>query len=94
MAYLSPEAARRIIDALKAKQVRSTCPMCHNDGFSIADGLAVPRLVKNLEGTAVVGEHTVLPSVAIVCQTCGFIAQLALDRLGLSDLFSEGLQHG
>lgn len=57
------------------------CPMCGNKHFIIADGYFNTPMQDNLNGIKIGGQS--IPSIAIVCNNCGFISSHALGILGL-----------
>ncbi len=57
------------------------CPMCGNNHFFIADGYFNTPMQDNLDGLELGGQS--IPSIAIVCDKCGFISSHALGVLGL-----------
>lgn len=57
------------------------CPMCGNEHFIIADGYFNSIMQDNLNGLVIGGPS--MPSIAIVCNQCGFISSHALGILGL-----------
>ena len=57
------------------------CPMCGNKHFIIADGYFNSIMQDSLNGIVLGGPS--IPSIAIVCNKCGFISSHALGVLGL-----------
>lgn len=55
-----------------------TCPL----SFSLIDGY-ITDSVQNEFSNQVIGSKTTLPSVALVCNNCGFISQHSIGILGL-----------
>ena len=66
------------------------CPMCGNGQFTIADAYLRNDLQEDLTSMSLGGPS--IPSVAIVCNNCGFISQHAIGILGL--LPKEGEKNG
>lgn len=64
------DALKRILGA----NVR--CPMCGGNHFSILDGYLRNDVQRNLNSFTIGGET--VPSVAIICDKCGFISQHAV----------------
>lgn len=58
------------------------CPMCHKQSFTIVDGYLIQNLQKSMDSYTI-GNGPLLPSVAIVCNNCGFMSQHNLGILGL-----------
>jgi hypothetical protein len=79
---LKESAKQKIIQKLNEKGLKTNCPMCGNKKFIIADGFFNnPMQSELLEGLVLSGPS--IPSIAIVCNNCGFISQHALGVLGL-----------
>jgi predicted Zn-ribbon and HTH transcriptional regulator len=58
-----------------------TCPMCQNNSFTMASGYFHNSLQNNLVNLNI-GSPS-LPTIAIICEKCGFVSQHALGILGL-----------
>lgn len=58
------------------------CPMCHNKQFVIVDGY-FPNMVYDDYNASIMKYKKGMPSVAIVCNNCGFISNHSLGALGL-----------
>lgn len=56
--------------------------MCSNQGFSLAEGYFNNILNFDLKGGMVLGGPTI-PTIALICNNCGFTSQHALGVLGL-----------
>ena len=69
-----------------------TCPMCGNKHFIIADGYFSSIMQDSLDGIVLGGPS--IPSIAIVCNKCGFISSHALGVLGLLPKQNEDSQKG
>src|SRR5579859_4305568 len=88
--YLPPEVAQRIVNALATRGLIKQCNFCQVGRFSIVDGFISPRLSRSIaEAANLFGEYTFLPCVGLVCQHCGNLVLLTLERLGLSDLLPK-----
>lgn len=59
------------------------CPLCHNGNFSMIDSLTSKSLTEILEGGKVPNRNAV-PTVSLVCKTCGNVIDFALHVLGFS----------
>lgn len=79
---LNNNQKERIVNALSTKIKYFECPMCHSHSFTIADGYIVQGLQNNIK-TIILGN--MIPSIAIVCNNCGFMSQHNLGVLGLLD---------
>lgn len=79
---LSDNEKTELIKVLTNKIRTFECPMCHGHSFTIVDGYLVHGLQKSMTNI-VLGNGPMIPSVAIVCTQCGFMAQHNLGVLGL-----------
>lgn len=79
---LSESEKQKIICKLNEKGVRTTCPMCGNNKFVIADGYFNHPMQSGFQGGLTLGGPSI-PTIAIVCERCGFTSQHALGVLGL-----------
>ena len=73
---------QNIILKLNEKGIRTNCPMCGNDKFVIADGYFLHYMQAVVNGGLSLGGPSI-PTIAIVCERCGFTSQHALGVLGL-----------
>lgn len=67
---LTKENKQLIVKKIVEKIGYFKCPICHNDSFTIADGYIVNTLQDDLSRIQLGGSF--LPSVALVCNKCGF----------------------
>ena len=79
---LSETEKKKIIDKLTEKGVKTICPMCGNNHFIIADGYFNNPMQSGFQGGVVLGGPSI-PTIAIVCGSCGFTSQHAIGVLGL-----------
>lgn len=79
---LDEKEKQEIITALVEKVKTFECPMCHHHSFTILDGYIVQGIQKN-KNKIVLGNGPMLPSMALVCNNCGFMSQHNLGILGL-----------
>jgi len=79
---LSETEKQKIIDKLIEKGVKTICPMCGKNHFLIADGYFNHPMQPNFQGGLVLGGPSI-PTIAIVCENCGYTSQHALGVLGL-----------
>ena len=80
---ISNEEKQKIISEL-SKRINSgdiKCPMCGNKHFIIADGYFNTTMQDKLDDYVIGGPS--IPSIAIVCNNCGFISSHALGILGM-----------
>jgi predicted RNA-binding Zn-ribbon protein involved in translation (DUF1610 family) len=78
---LSEFTKKEIIQKLKEKNVKTVCPMCGCAHFTIADGYFNHSMQANVTNVSIGGPS--IPTIAIVCEHCGFVSQHALGILGL-----------
>ncbi|MDP9332082.1 MAG: hypothetical protein M3Q30_02040 [Actinomycetota bacterium] len=84
----SQEVVARIGAAVQEKAPGLTCYACGHNSFEIAGGFA--SLSLSTTGLAVLGGE-ILPSVILVCATCGHEIFFNALKLGLADLFPAHL---
>ena len=89
---ISNEDKQKIISKLNSKIGNIKCPMCGNNHFIIADGYFNPTMQDDLNNLVLGGPS--IPSIAIVCNKCGFISSHALGVLGLLPKQTEDSQKG
>ena len=78
---MKPEEKDQIIKALKDRIAEQPCPRCGNEEFGLADGYFNQPLQDRIGGITLGGPT--IPSVAVICNKCGFISQHALGALNL-----------
>ena len=79
---MDQDKKNKIITLLKERGVSLPCPRCGNTKFGLIDGYINPSLGKEITAGLIIGGAT-LPSVATVCEKCGFVSHHALGALGL-----------
>lgn len=79
---LTNERKKEIIVALSQRIEKMNCPICQKENFSLLDGY-INEGVQDDYKHQVIGVKTRIPSVALVCNNCGFISQHSLGVLGL-----------
>jgi hypothetical protein len=80
---ISEDEKKRIISILQEKGLRSVCPMCTNNQFTIADGYFANAIQSSVTSSNVVIGGPSIPTIAVICTRCGFVSQHALGALGL-----------
>jgi ribosomal protein S27AE len=72
---LSDEQKNRIIEVLNELEAVQPCPRCGNDSFGLLDDIFNQPL-----RLRPIGSHNgpQVPSIAVVCDRCGFMSQHAL----------------
>ena len=84
---ISQEKKQEIANKLNERINGLTCPMCHHNGFIIADGYFSHFLQDVIKDVSLSGPT--IPTIAIVCTNCGFVSQHALGILGMLPQNSE-----
>lgn len=88
-AFITPEHAKIINEAIQAKKIMPQCPMCESRTFSIADGYFAHPASRNIaEVFELTGDKTFFLSIALICGNCGHMAFLSLDKLGIMHIFT------
>jgi predicted nucleic-acid-binding Zn-ribbon protein len=77
---LTTEQKNKIKRILDERGVSQPCPRCSNKNFTMAKGYFSQPIQAQLSGYL---EGRALPSIAIICDNCGYISQHALGSLGL-----------
>lgn len=75
------ELIRVLTERLGKNGRKSSCPMCGNAHFTIADAYLTNTLQADFNSVTLGGPS--IPSLAIICTNCGFISQHSLGILGL-----------
>ncbi len=78
------EFIKRLEEAVKRKTGSTAmhCPLCSNNNWSVQTGYMFASLQTEISSGITLGVPG-LPTVPIVCNNCGFVAQIALGSLGL-----------
>ena len=71
-----------ITKKIRERIIALECPMCRSHKFVLLDGYLTENLQNDYHSVNI-GNGTIVPSVAIVCKHCGFIARFALGALDL-----------
>lgn len=80
---LTKENKQHIINKLYEKIESYQCPICHNASFTIVDGYLANTLQDNFTSIQLGGSF--LPSVALVCNNCGFTSMHNAKVLGIDE---------
>jgi phage terminase large subunit GpA-like protein len=89
---ISSTEKQRIVSALKSRGAGS-CPRCDDSQWTVSE---YSRLEVQETNERHGSSGTTIPAVMIVCQHCGFIAQHALQPLGLwshEATIEHGMEH-
>ena len=78
---LSEKVKTELIEAISRKISKLECPMCHTNNFTLSSGYSNIPIQFDLNGIVIGGPS--MPSIAIICNNCGFISNHALGVLGL-----------
>ena len=79
---MNKKKKEEIIELLTEKGAMLPCPRCSNTSFVLIDGYLNRFLQEEVSSGRSIGGPS-LPSVATVCDKCGFISQHALGALNL-----------
>lgn len=87
---ISADDKHKIVSALKARGAGS-CPRCRDSQWTVSEFSMI-----EVQATMDRGAHetATIPSIMIVCEHCGFIAQHALQPLGIWPERTTGLDSG
>ena len=77
----SESQKNEIINKLMSRMPNLHCPMCGKNQFTAMEGYFKPILQPDLDNLQLSGMN--MPTVAIVCNNCGFVSYHALGALGL-----------
>jgi len=83
MSALSGDQKREMLAALRERGAVLPCPRCGSERFELADGY-IMEFKQSQVRNMVVGSLNRFVTVASVCGGCGFLAQHALEPLGLA----------
>ncbi len=75
------EISNKINEKLSANNISIRCPMCRNDKFVLADSYIRTDLQDDMTVTSFGGPS--IPTIAIICNNCGFMSLHSLGILGL-----------
>jgi len=90
---IDSEKKRKIVTEVTTRiQRQLTCPMCQNKSFTMADGYFQNFLQSNFDNISIGGQN--IPTIAIICNKCGFVSQHALGILGLLPKTKNDESHG
>jgi hypothetical protein len=71
-----PDLIKRVTDALSAKGVSGSCPMCHHNEWMIEDASPFSRIeVTNEDRDDARWFRGFYPTYWLYCGNCGFVAQ-------------------
>ena len=88
MQDFSKETKLEIVRALASRDVKTSCPMCDNNNWAIAEGYFINPLQERPNVIHLAG--AVIPTIVLICNKCGFVSQHALKVLGIE---GEGSQN-
>jgi phage terminase large subunit GpA-like protein len=87
---ISSTDKQRVVSALKSRGA-GACPRCDDSQWTVSEFSRID--VQETSGRNGHTTNTTIPAVMIVCQHCGFIAQHALQPLGLWN-HEATIEHG
>ncbi len=85
---LDDNEKRELANAIMNRIQSLECPMCHSRSFTFLDGYLFQNLQSNKK-SYIIGNGPFIPSVALVCNNCGFMSQHNLGALGMLNKESE-----
>ncbi len=88
---MNQEERDRIIRILEERGAILACSRCGRRGFTLLDGYFNQSFQAQLNSSIIIGGPTI-PSVAVICNNCGFISHHAIGALGL--LPEQNTQNG
>lgn len=77
----SESQKNEIISKLTTRMPNLHCPMCGKNHFTIMEGYFTSVLQSDLNSLQLTGMN--MPTVALVCNNCGFVSYHSLGALGL-----------
>jgi hypothetical protein len=83
----SEEMKHRVASALATKGVRMPCPRCGTNAWTLVDGFLVHPLTDDVNQIIIGGRS--LPTVALVCNHCGYVTEYAAVLLGVLEPFPD-----
>lgn len=81
---LTTENKQIILKKLQERIGSYQCPICHNNSFTIVDGYLANSLQNDFSSMQLGGSF--LPSVALVCNKCGFTSMHNAKVLGIEEV--------
>jgi|SRR5580693_10724691 hypothetical protein len=87
---LRPEQKENIAKALTQRGVTLPCPRCGDNAWSVLDAYISNLLTADAAEVALGGP--VLPTIGVICNRCGFLAEHSTAALGLPPDFSNHLR--
>lgn len=79
---MNPLERTKIIEALENRGARLPCPRCGNSNFSLIDGYFNHSFQPQISNNVIIGGPSI-PSIAVVCNRCGFLNYHAVGALGI-----------
>lgn len=73
-----------LVKLINGRFTNLKCPLCANGNFMIADGYFRHQMSDEVSAGLMLGGPAI-PTVAIICSKCGYVAELAAGVLGLMD---------
>ena len=89
---LPPEHRQNVIRALAEHGATLPCPRCGDNGWNVLDSYISNSLTLDVQKVVIGGP--VLPTVAVICTKCGFLAEHLAASLDLSAGLREACAGG
>lgn len=88
---MNEERKKQIISALNQRVSSFVCPICHQARYTFVDGYTVDPVQEDYKGMQLGGR--IIPSVMLVCGTCGHIDRFSLGVLGLMEKEEQSVEN-
>lgn len=79
---IDQEKKKEIVRILNDRVPSLECPMCHGKQFTIVDGYS-NFMLQDKTNIISIGPGSIIPTIPIVCNKCGYVSFHALGTLGL-----------
>lgn len=76
---MDEQERKATVEALNAKGVNRPCPRCNSTRFSVLESSSIQLVTSKLYDRS----GPTVPTVLVICENCGFMAQHAKGPLGL-----------
>ncbi len=81
MLIIDSDMKNKIKEILIERNALSPCPRCKNKTFILGDGFLYNSIQTKLDGYQLGGNG--IPTIAVICDKCGYVSQHSLGVLGL-----------
>ena len=77
---IEAETAKNVDALKKAIGNNFVCPICHNNQFVVVNGY-IRHDIQTDMNSFIMGSSSAIPTMVLVCNTCGFMSQHAIGIL-------------